>query len=122
MVELYTIFTTIYYDTTCETYKPIVCINKIPQGNLKNYIKKITITKLSPFQTTNEDYCNNSCLLCLKSFNNCDEFLNPKNIDELYEFMLNNNYSINHEFTNLINKTKNTNINNKKIIMYITYN
>tara|TARA_A100001015_G_C14605840_1_gene562237 strand:+ start:149 stop:517 length:369 start_codon:yes stop_codon:yes gene_type:complete len=122
MVDLYTIFTIIYYDNICQTYKPIVCINKIPNGNLKNYVKKITNPKLSPFQTNNEDYCDNSCLIAIISFNNCDQYLNPNNLNELYEFMLNNNYSINYEFTNLINETKNRNINNKKLIMYISYN
>ena len=43
-------------------------------------------------------------------------------IDELYEFLLTNNYIIDYQFTNLINDSKNNHINKKKLIMYIKYN
>ena len=123
MSEIYNIYTSLIYDELTESYKSIICINKMPNGNLKNHIKKINNPKLSPFEIyNNNDYCNSHCLLAIKSFNNCNEFLTPNNIDELFEFMINNNYSVNNEFTNLISKTKNININNKKLIMYIVYN
>ncbi len=84
--------------------------------------------KLSPFKVNNYD-CNSysPCLFVIKSFENinsnkrCNDYLDPNNIDELYEFLLENNYTIDYEFTNLINKTKNKNINNNKILMYIKY-
>ena len=122
MTDIYNIFSIIYYDNTLEAYKPIVCINKIPNGKMKDYVKQVENAKLSPFQDDNNEYCNKKCIYAIKSFNNCNEFLDPNNIDELYEFIINNNYSINYEFTNLINKSKNKNINNKKLIMFITYN
>ena len=122
MVEIYNIFTIIYYDNSSETYKPIVCINKMPNGNLKNYIIRVNNSPLSTFQNNNYNNCNNYCIYAIKSFNNCDNFLDPNNIDELYEFLLNNNYTVNYEFTNLINNGKNPNINIKKLIMFITFN
>lgn len=122
MVEIYNIFSIIYYDNSCETYKPIVCINKMPNGNLKNHIIRVTNSPLSPFQNNNHNNCNSHCIYAIKSLNNCGNFLDPNNIDELYEFLLNNNYTVNYEFTNLINNGKNQNINTKKLIMFITYN
>ena len=94
----------------------------MPNGNLKNYIIRVNNSPLSPFQNNNYNNCNNYCIYAIKSFNNCDNFLDPNNIDELYEFLLNNNYTVNYEFTNLINNGKNPNINIKKLIMFITFN
>ena len=126
MTKIYNLYSTVYYDNINQQYISIVCINKFPDGALKNYIKKIYMEKLSPFKVNNYD-CNSSCLFVIKSFEDinsnkkCSDYLDPNNIDELYQFLLENNYTIDYEFTNLINKTKNKNINNKKILMYIKY-
>ena len=44
--------------------------------------------------------------------------MDPNEIQDLYEFLLTNNYTIDYKFTNLINETKNNHINKKKIINY----
>ena len=126
MTKIYNLYSTVYYDNIIQEYISVVCINKFPDGPLKNHIKTLNVEKLSPFKVNNYD-CNNRCLFVIKSFEHinsnkrCNDYLDPNNIDELYEFLLENNYIIDYEFTNLINKTKNKNINNKKILMYIKY-
>jgi hypothetical protein len=131
MVELYNIYTTVYYDNQSENYIQIVCINKLPKGELKNYVKRLNYQRLSEFQQNNCNEYFDGCIYAILSLNNdnnittmnrnCSQFLNPNNIEELYEFLINNNYSINYEFTNLINKSKNKTINNKKLLMYISH-
>ena len=70
MIEIYNIFSIIYYDNTLEKYIPIVCINRFPNGNLKNYIIKVRNDKLSPFQDNIHNRCESLCLYAIKSFNN----------------------------------------------------
>lgn len=118
MIEIYNIYSNIYYDNELETYIPILCINKYPNGNLKYYIKKINNTKISSFNLNNDT---NKCIFAIKSFKNCNELLNPDNINELIEFILNNNYTIEYNITDMINNSINKNINNKNLLMFIKY-
>lgn len=121
MSQIYNISSLIYYDNFKESYYPILTINKYPSGPLSSLIKQIRLEKLSPFIMPNTNYCQQLCLYAIKSINCDNELMNPDDIQDLYEFLLTHNYNINYEFTNLINKTKNNHINNKKLIMYITY-
>lgn len=123
MVELYNIYTTVYYENKSQNYIQIVCINKFPKGDLKKYVKRLNYERLSEFQQNNCNEYFDGCIYAILTLNNnnCSELLNPNNIEELYEFLINNNYSINYEFTNLINKSKNKTINNKKFLMYISH-
>ena len=121
MSEIYNISSLIYYDNFKESYYPILTINKYPSGALSSLIKQIKLDKLSPFTTPNTNYCRQMCLYAIKSINCDNELMNPDDIQDLYEFLISNNYTIDYQFTNLINETKNKYINNKKLIMYITY-
>ena len=121
MSEIYNISSLIYYDNFKELYYPILTINKYPSGQLSSLVKQIRLEKLSPFTTQNTNYCQSMCLYAIKSINCDNELMNPNEIQDLYEFLLINNYTIDYQFTNLINETKNNHINKKKIIMYILY-
>jgi len=122
MSKIYNISTLIYYDNFKESYYPILTINKYPNGPLGSLVKQIRLEKLSPFSTPNNYYCPQLCIYAIKSINCINEFMNPNQIEDLYEFLLTNNYTVDYQFTNLINESKNNQINQKKLIMYITYN
>ena len=123
MSEIYNISSLIYYDNFKESYYPILTINKYPLGQLSSLIKQIRLEKLSPFTTPNinTNNCRQMCLYAIKSINCDNELMNPDEIQDLYEFLSTNNYTIDYQFTNLINKSKNNHINKKKLIMYISY-
>ena len=57
MSQIYNISSLIYYDNFKESYYPILTINKYPSGPLSSLIKQIKLEKLSPFTTTNTNYC-----------------------------------------------------------------
>ena len=116
MTNVYNIYSNIYYNNNKERYENIVCINKFPEGELKNNIIKIKKEQLSEFHKQHDNY-NSNCIYAIKSFDNCNELLNPNNIEELYSFLLSNSYEIDYEFTNLLNNNKNNY--SKRTIMYI---
>jgi hypothetical protein len=122
MSEIYSISSTIYYDNNKESYYPIIIINKYPLGKLSSLIKNIKLDNLSPFSNINDNRCNSKCIYAIKSIHCNNELMCLDEIDELYQFLLTNNYIIDYQFTNLINDSKNNHINKKKLIMYIKYN
>ena len=86
-MESYNLFSENYYDSLSEEYYKIISINKIPNGELKKYIKKIAIKSISTNDAQNTKYCRyviNSSIL-----KNNDEKINIctiNNINEIYEF------------------------------------
>jgi len=103
----------LFYNTNTKTYCNCVKINKFPSDNLKNYVRKISKPKLSPFETYNE--CCSSMNLCIF------QLLNPETNDILYlddigillNYLIENGYTIDNELTVSMKKI------NKKLICYI---
>ena len=134
MIEIITLFSEIYYNSLTHDYIYILTLNKKPKGPLSNYINTINLKNpSSKLKLSNTHYCTyaiNSNILNNSSHNNIctlEDFTN------IYEFLLNNNYTINNELTNLLNNlsnnTNNNNINlninsnnNRKILFTFNYN
>ena len=112
------LYNEINYDSLCKEYYNILTLNKEPQGILKNYTKLINITMPS----ANETY-NTRCSIAI--VNNISNHINITNkysnllmledLNELTEFLINNNYIIDNAITKLYNNTNN-NHNSKKLI------
>tara|TARA_B100000900_G_scaffold356872_1_gene326879 strand:- start:838 stop:1251 length:414 start_codon:yes stop_codon:yes gene_type:complete len=132
MINTTTLKTTPYFNNNNNNYYNILVLNNIPEGPLKNYIKTINITNVSSkINRANLNYCSYAIsknILTNNVNNNNDKYMNICTIEDitnLYDFLINNNYTINNELTNLLNNSNNNyinmNSNNEKIIFYLSF-
>jgi len=108
----------IYYDSLCKEYYNILTLNKEPEGILKNHIKFIKID----YQSTNQTY-NKQCTIAIvnsvlnnhnhNNHNKYNNLLMLEDLNDLTEFLINNDYIIDNSITKIY---KNTNMNSKKLI------
>lgn len=122
-MTIYKLYSTLYLDRYDELYKRIIAIDKMPQGLLSNYIRKIQRNKLSPFDVQqNSSYnfnCNNHCIYAILDVDNKHNFLCLENISDLLNFLMSNGYTIDTSVTKLLIKNKRIN-NNDDIICFIS--
>jgi hypothetical protein len=115
---LYMLCSEIYYDSLCKEYYNILTLNKEPEGILKNHIKFIKID----YQSTNQTY-NKQCTIAIvnsvlnnhnnHNHNKYNNLLMLEDLNDLTEFLINNDYIIDNSITKIY---KNTNMNSKKLI------
>jgi hypothetical protein len=115
---LYMLCSEIYYDSLCKEYYNILTLNKEPEGILKNHIKFIKID----YQSTNQTY-NKQCTIAIvnsvlnnhnhNNHNKYNNLLMLEDLNDLTEFLINNDYIIDNSITKIY---KNTNMNSKKLI------
>jgi hypothetical protein len=119
----YMLYNEIYYDSICKEYYNILTLNKQPQGTLKDYTKLINITMPSTNDTYNtrctiaivNNFLNNDNHNHINNSNKYNNLLMLENLNELTEFLINNDYIIDNSITKLYNNT-NSNHNSKKLI------
>ncbi len=126
-IKLYVLFSEIYYDQLCKEYYNILTLNKQPYGELNKYTKLISITNPSTKQNT---LINKHCTYAISNnllLNNdmqtnysCSNLLTVEHINELTEFLLNNNYIIDTSITKIFKNSNSKSSNNyfdaKKLI------
>jgi hypothetical protein len=117
---VYKLYSIIYLDKLLECYKRIIVIDKMPLGELSKYVKGIHRNKLSPFDENSNCDCVNKCLLSIVDFENKNEFLCIDKISNLFDFLTQNNYTIDTSLTKIITKNKRLN-NNDDLICFISY-
>jgi hypothetical protein len=117
---LYMLYNEINYDSLCKEYYNILTLNKQPEGPLKEHTKTINIT----IPSTNQIY-NKQCTIAIlnsifnnhRSNNKYSNLLVLEDLNDLTEFLINNNYIIDNSITKIYNNTNtNININSKKLI------
>lgn len=125
--EIISLNTRIYYNNLDKEYYNIITLNKISAGPLKNYTRTININTSSD-KINNNNNNNDFCSLAIDSSiinNNNKKTLNIctiEDLDSIYEFLLNNNYTIDNLLNNInMNTCKNIKVNNKNILFYIKY-
>ena len=132
-----------YYDFHNTSYYQILTLNNIPNGPLKSYIKLISIKNVTKINNANTNYCSyvitknilnstsNSSSNITNSINNKFNYCTIEDITQVYDFLINNNYTINNELTNIIKSFSSANsslenqftiINNKKLLLCFNYN
>ena len=137
MIEIIGLFITIYYNNIDNNYYKLLSLNKIPNGPLKKYVNNISVTNPSTkINKSKENYCilaiNSSILTTNYSNNNFNKYINLCTIDditEIYEFLINNNYVVNNELSNILNNNCNNcnncnnynNCNNNKLLFTFNY-
>ena len=97
MIEIITLFITIYYNNIDNNYYKLLSLNKMPSGPLKNYVSTIAVTNPSnKIIKSMENYCilgiNNSILNTNYSNTNYNKYINLctiEDIAEIYEFLVN---------------------------------
>ena len=121
---LYMLYNEINYNSLCKEYYNILTLNKQPEGPLKEHTKTINIT----IPSTNETY-NKQCTIAIENsvltsntsntsnnkYNKHSNLLMLEDLNDLTEFLINNNYTIDNSITKIYKNT-NTNINSKKLL------
>lgn len=130
-VKTVALFSEPYLDTYNQCYKNIITLNAPPQGPLRNIVRRVNFTPLSPFKQPGPCEKIKMCGLALISENSCyKNGCNLMVVDEvpnLFSYLMTNGYNIDTKITNMLNKTDlqfNGNINGnngKTLICFITY-
>ena len=121
-IKTFTITSQPYYDQYNECYKNILMVNAEPRGPIRRIVRRIKLSKLSPFQQDNQ--CYNKCGLALHSLrgirvSNCN-LMTPDEIPDLITFLTGNNYQIETQITNMLNQSE-IKLSNQKIGFIVTY-
>lgn len=112
-----------YYESLGNNYYKILTLNKLPNGELKNYVKLTSIKNVSTkINLGNDSYCSyvisKNILNNSNNSNNINSKINICTIDDLssiYDFLINNNYIINNDYINILRET------NKKILLNFSF-
>ena len=103
----YTLLNTIYLDKLQKCHKKIITIDKMPDGNLKQYVKQLQKNPLSPFENNNCCGSQSRCIYAIIDFDNTNELLMSDQIGKLFSFLRTNNYTIDTELTRMMNESSN---------------
>lgn len=120
---MFSLSSTVYLDRYEKEYFRILSVNKPPPGPLANRITRIKPNRLSQFEPHNNQTC---CIYALKHDVNNDHckkhktLMTEDDIDELCEFLVSNDYSINNSFTKIIQKNPRLN-RDDGFICYVSY-
>ena len=104
-----------YYDSLGNNYYKILTLNKLPNGELKKYVKLTSIKNVSTkINLGNDNYCSYVISKNILNNSNNSNIINSKinicTIDDLssiYDFLINNNYIINNDYINILRETNN---------------
>jgi hypothetical protein len=128
MITTTNFFLDIHYDYIEKKYFHIITLNKKPIGPLSKYIRSIALTNASSkIDKSQENYCSyaiDSNILDNKE-NNKLNICTLESITIIYDFLINNNYIINNDLTNIFNNNNNNNNNiisgNKRYLFTFNY-
>jgi len=99
-----------YYNSIKQEYTNILTINKDATGGpLSSITKRIRLNKLSPFES-NTNLCRRpDCVIAITKLCGssacCNELMCVDELPELFEFLLNNGYTIDNSVTKVLQKT-----------------
>jgi hypothetical protein len=115
MPEIYSISSQPFYDTHNTSYINILVIHTFPNGPLAKLVKKIHTPKLSPFKSS---LLIENCVNAIYKIDNLNEFMTIDDIPTLFNYLLENGYTIDTSITKMMNMSdiKSTN----KLICYIS--
>tara|TARA_R110002012_G_scaffold75019_1_gene189878 strand:- start:679 stop:1038 length:360 start_codon:yes stop_codon:yes gene_type:complete len=108
-----------YYNSIEQEYTNILVINKPAEGPLKEITKRIRLNKLSPFEAKTNLCSKPNCMMAIVDIENKNELMCVDNLPNLFEFLINNGYTIDNSVTKVLQKSKVTM--NKNLICLIQY-
>ncbi len=137
---MYSIVGAPFYDERNQCYKKIIRINKMPNGNLTQIVKRIRSPRLSHFDTYgcsggsgdsggnggNGDCCgsgsngfNPPCIFAIFNPNHKNKLLTVDEIPDLMTFLVDNGYTIDTSITKMLMKSNVKPSND--LICYVSY-
>lgn len=96
----YCITSQTYYDNKNMYYKNILVINNPPKGPLSKFVRRLNVPPVSAFAPY---YNSLPCVNAIYRIDNPCELMTPDDIGNLYNFLLQHNYTIDTALTNMMN-------------------
>ena len=106
----FVIYKSVYYDTVCQSYSTILVVDCVPPGPLSALVKSVKLTPVSRNKINSSD-------ICCYAIKKLHGFYEYNDLASLIVYLLNNNYSIDHD----INIESNFN-QNKKPVLFLKLN
>ena len=103
---IYSLSSIPYYDSIKQEYRNILMLNKMPTGPLASIVKNVTLNKLSPFDVNTNTCPRPKCVIGITNINNSQELMCIDGLPELFEYLLNNGYTIDTSITKILQKAK----------------
>lgn len=114
----FTIISQPYYDQYCKQYQNILTVNVVPEGPLRDLIRRIQLPRLYR-EGSNYNGIDGCGLAITNPFfnhiynnlgtynnNNCNNgLMTPNEIPDLYSFLTGNGYQIETQLTNMMNQS-----------------
>jgi hypothetical protein len=94
-----------FYNSVRQEYTNILTINKPATGPLKTITKQIRLNKLSPFETNNNICPKPTCVMGITQLDNRCELMCIDDLPNLFEFLINNGYTIDNSVTKILQKS-----------------
>tara|TARA_Y100001970_G_C14252837_1_gene873081 strand:- start:4199 stop:4573 length:375 start_codon:yes stop_codon:yes gene_type:complete len=116
--ESYNLYLEPYYNND-NNYYHILTINKLPYGPLSNFVKLMAIKNVSTkINKANENYCSYTIKnTILSNINNYKlQICTFDDINEIIDFLTNNNYILNTNISELLSKYE-----SKKLLLNFKY-
>jgi hypothetical protein len=110
-MKTFTLFSQPYYDTINQCYYNIITVNIEPSGPLSKFVKRTQFAPLSPFKYPSQCSKINNCSLAIistflyDSCNYCNNLLTTDNTPELFNWLIDNGYTINTSLTKMMNQS-----------------
>ena len=102
---LYSLQSIPYYDSIVQEYRNILILNRPATGPLQQITKRVTLNKLSPFEA-NTNICRKpKCVIGITQINDKNHLMCIDQLPELFEFLMNNGYTIDTSVTKIFQKT-----------------
>ena len=102
---LYSLKSIPYYDSIVQEYTNILILNQSATGPLQQITKRVTLNKLSPFEA-NTNICRKpNCVIGVTQLNDTNQLMCIDQLPELFEFLVNNGYTIDTSVTKILQKT-----------------
>lgn len=96
--EIYILNSKYNYNSLKEIYENLLTLNKIPKGNLKNYIIKKKFTQIN-----NSIVSKYECDYIIYNLSNSNEYLKIEDLNNIICYLIENNYSIINNINSNIN-------------------
>ena len=123
----FTISSQPFYDQYNQCYMNIMSVNMMPKGPLQNFVRRLQMPKLSPYQ--GDSVCDPIEKCALAIFNvevpgsingNTRNLMHTSAIPNLVSFLLNNGYQFETQITNMLTASGITQT-NKRLCFTVTY-
>jgi len=103
---IYSLSSIPYYDSINQEYRNILMLNKMPSGPLVSIVKNVTLNKLSPFDVNTNTCPRPKCVIGITNINNSQELMCIDGLPNLFEYLMNNGYTIDTSITKILQKAK----------------